>query len=99
MGWQINRAAGALDIAAHQVIRADDRGLIAVRSAGLQGGPAPVMARLARGAAMGRDGYCFRAVARFATGAPAWRPLNKVLALAVGRRESAWLKLDFYRIA
>ena len=53
--WQINRADGVLDIAAHDVIRADDGGLIEVRSDGLRHGPAPVMARLARGEAVARD--------------------------------------------
>ena len=96
--WQINRADGALDIAAHYVIRADDGGLIEVRSEGLRHGPAPVMARLVRGEAVGRDEYYFRTVVRFTTGAPAWLHLNKVLALAVGQREAALVKLDFYRI-
>lgn len=96
--WQINRADGVLEIAAHYVIRADDGGLIEVRSDGLRHGPPEVMQRLARGDAVGRDEYFFRTVVRFSTGAPAWLHLNKVMALAVGQREARTVLLDFYRI-
>ena len=47
--WQWQRSDGVLEIAAHYVIRADDGGLIEVRSDGLRHGPAEVMQRLARG--------------------------------------------------
>jgi len=97
--WQINRADGALEIAAHYVIRADDGALIEVRSEGLRHGPAEVMARLARGDQVGRDEYYFRTAVRFTTGAPQWLHLNKLLAIAVGQREAALVKLDFYRLA
>ena len=96
--WQIQRADGVLEIAAHYVIRADDGALIEVRSDGLRHGPAAVMAHLARGEAVPRDAYFFRTVVRFCTGAPQWLHLNKVLALAVGQREAARVTLDFYRI-
>jgi len=97
--WQINRADGALEIAAHYVIRADDGALIEVRSDGVRHGPAPVMARLARGEVVGRDEYYFRTAVRFTTGAPQWAHLNGVLAIAVGQREASVVKLDFYRVA
>lgn len=96
--WQVNRADGALDIAAHYVIRTDDGALIEVQSDGMRHGPPAVMARLARGEAVGRDEYFFRTVMRFQTGAPAWLHLNKVLALAVGQREARAVLLDVYRI-
>lgn len=97
--WQVNRADGVLDIAAHYVIRADDGALIEVRSEGLRHGPAEVMAQLARGEAVPRDAYYFRTVVRFTTGAPQWAHLNKLLAIAVGQREASVVKLDFYRLA
>jgi hypothetical protein len=96
--WQIARADGTLDIAAHYVIRADDGSLIEVQSDGLRHGPAEVMARLARGQTVGRDEYFFRTIVRFTTGAPAWLHLNRTLAVAVGQREATQVKLDFYRI-
>jgi len=96
--WQVNRADGALDIAAHYVIRAHDSGLIEVQSDGLRHGPPEVLARLARGETVAPDEYFFRTVLRFTTGAPAWLHLNKVLALAVGQREASVVLLDVYRI-
>jgi Protein of unknown function (DUF3237) len=96
--WQINRADGVLDIAAHYVIRADDGGLIEVQSDGMRHGPPEVMARLARGDAVARDEYFFRTLMRFQTGAPQWLHLNKVMALAVGQRQAKLVVLDVYRI-
>lgn len=96
--WQIGRADGALEIAAHYVIRTGDGALIEVQSDGLRHGPPEVMARLARGEAVPREAYFFRTLVRFTTGAPAWLHLNKVLAIAVGQRQSSAVILDFYRI-
>lgn len=96
--WQVSRADGALDIAAHYVIRAHDGSLIEVQSDGLRHGPPEVLARLARGEAVAREEYFFRTVMRFTTGAQAWLHLNKVLALAVGQREARAVLLDVYRI-
>lgn len=96
--WQVQRGDGALDIAAHYVIRADDGGLIEVQSDGMRHGPADVMARLARGDAVARDEYFFRTLMCFQTGAPAWLHLNKVMALAVGQRQASLVLLDVYRI-
>jgi len=56
------------------------------------------MARLARGEAVAPDEYFFRTVMRFATSHPAWRHLNKVMALGVGQREASRVLLDGYRI-
>jgi Protein of unknown function (DUF3237) len=96
--WQVNRADGALDIAAHYVIRTDDGALIEVQSDGIRHGSPQVLERLARGEAVPRDAYFFRTVVRFTTGAPQWLHLNKVLALAVGERQAGAVLLDFYRI-
>lgn len=96
--WQLQRADGVLEIAAHYVIRAEDGALIEVQSDGLRHGPAETMARLARGEAVPREAYFFRTLMRFTTGAPQWLHLNKVLALAVGAREARRVRLDVYRI-
>ena len=96
--WQVNRADGVLDIAAHYVIRAEDGALIEVQSDGMRHGPPAVMARLARAEAVSHDEYFFRTLMRFQTGAPAWTHLNKVMAIAVGQREARLVVLDVYRI-
>ena len=97
--WQINRADGVLDIAAHYVIRADDGALIEVQSTGLRHGPAEVMARLAADAPVRHDEYYFRTLVRLTTGAPQWLHLNKWLVIAVGQRDAARVRLDLYRLA
>ena len=96
--WQVARADGALEIAAHYVVRTDDGALVEIRSDGLRHGPAEVMQRLARGEPVRPDEYFFRTVIRFTTGAAAWLHLNRAIAIAVGRREAAKVVLDFYRI-
>lgn len=96
--WQLARADGALEIAAHYVIRTRDGALIEVRSEGLRHGPPEVMARLAQGESLPRDAYFFRTLMRFTTGAPAWLHLNKVMAIAVGQREARTVLLDVYRL-
>lgn len=96
--WQVNRADGVLDIAAHYVIRADDGALIEVQSDGMRHGAPAVMARLARGEPVAAGEYFFRTLMRFTTGAPQWLHLNKVMALAVGQRQASLVILDVYRI-
>ncbi|NWG74091.1 MAG: DUF3237 domain-containing protein [Rubrivivax sp.] len=96
--WQIARSDGALDIAAHYAIRTADGALVEVRSNGLRHGPPEVMARLAAGEAVAPGEYFFRTVMRFTTGHPAWLHLNKVIAIAVGRREARRVILDVYRL-
>ena len=97
--WQLGRTDGVLEIAAHYVVRTADGALIEIRSDGLRHGPAEVMRRLARGEPVRPDEYFFRTVVRFTTGAAVWLHLNKVIAVAVGRREAARVVLDFYRVA
>jgi hypothetical protein len=96
--WQLNRADGALEIAAHYVLRLDDGALVEVRSEGLRHGPPEVMERLARGEAVDSTAYFFRTFLRFTTGAPAWAHLNKVMAVARGSREAHRVLLEVYRL-
>lgn len=96
--WQWSRADGVLEIAAHYVVRTGDGALVEVRSEGLRHGPPAVIERLARGEPVAPSEYFFRTVVRLTTGAPAWAHLNKVMALAVGRRDARQVVLDFYRI-
>jgi Protein of unknown function (DUF3237) len=97
--WQVQRADGVLDIAAHYVIRTDDGALIEVQSDGMRHGPPEVMAALARGDTLPREAYYFRTRVLFTTGAPAWAHLNKVIAIACGQREARLVLLDLYRLA
>ncbi len=96
--WQVARADGVLEIAAHYVVRTEDGALVEIQSDGMRHGPPEVMARLARGEPVAPHEYFFRTRVLFQTGAAAWLHLNKVMALAVGRREARAVLLDFYRI-
>jgi hypothetical protein len=96
--WQVQRADGVLDIAAHYVIRLADGALVEVQSDGMRHGEPAVMAALGRGEVVPREAYFFRTIMRFQTGAAAWLHLNKVLALACGERQADQVVLDVYRI-
>jgi len=96
--WQVGRADGVLDIAAHYVIRTADGALVEVQSNGMRHGPPEVMARLAAGEPVPPEAYFFRTVMRFTTGHPVWQHLNKVIAIAVGQRETRRVILDVYRL-
>lgn len=96
--WQVLRADGVLEIAAHYVVRTPDGALVEVTSEGLRHGPPEVMARLAAGEAVPREAYFFRTLMRFQTGAPAWSHLNRAMALASGERRADAVLIDVYRI-
>lgn len=96
--WQFQQADGGLEIDAHYVIEALDGGLIEVRSQGVRHGPPEVMAALGRGEDVPASAYYFRTAVRFTSGAPAWQHLNRVLAVACGRRQARSVLLDFYRV-
>ena len=96
--WQTSRSDGAIEIAAHYVIRTNDGALIEVRSEGLRHGPPDVMARLAAGEAVPAGEYFFRSLMRFTTGAPGWLHLNKVMAIAAGQRQAREVVLDVFRL-
>ena len=96
--WQVQRADGVLDIAAHYVIRTDDHALVEVTSTGMRHADPEVMRQLALGQAVPRERYYFRTVMRFQTGAPQWAHLNRTIAIASGEREARRVVLDVYRL-
>lgn len=96
--WQWNRSDGALEISAHYIVQAEDGARIEVQSNGLRHGPPEVLARLARGEDVPAHEYFFRTLMRFATGAASHAHLNRVMALAVGRREARRVVLDVWQI-
>ncbi len=71
---------------------------VEIRSEGLRHGDAAVMAALARGEPVAPDQYFFRTFVRFATGAPVWAYLNRVMAVASGARSADGVVLAFHRV-
>ena len=96
--WQIIRADGATDVQARYTIETDTGGLILVSSEGLRHGPAEVLAAIARGEQVDPSLYYFRTVMRFETAAPEAEWLNRILALAKGRRDRNAVHLDVYEV-
>jgi hypothetical protein len=85
--WQVMRSDGVLDIDAHYMIRMSGGELVEIRSQGYRHAPPDIMAKMARGEAVPRDAYSFRAVIRFQTGGASFAQLNRTIAIAQGERE------------
>jgi hypothetical protein len=96
--WQIVRADGVVDLRARYTVETESGGLILVNSEGYRHGPPEVMAALARDETVDPSRYYFRAVMRFETADPAAAWLNRILALATGRRENRAVRLDVYEV-
>ena len=96
--WQIIRSDGAADIKARYTIEAEGGALILVTSEGLRHGPADVLEKVMRGEEVDPSLYYFRTVMRFETGDPALAWLNKILALARGKREARAVRLDVFEV-
>jgi hypothetical protein len=96
--WQIIRGDGVADISARYTIETDAGARILVSSEGLRHGPPAVMQRLAQGDSVDPALYYFRTVLRFETADPAVDWLNRILALARGRREARSVRLDVHEV-
>jgi hypothetical protein len=96
--WQIIRSDGAADIQARYTIESEDGSHILVTSDGLRHGPPAVMARLARGESVDPAEYYFRTVMRFETSGASAAWLNRILAVARGRREALSVRLDVFEV-
>lgn len=96
--WQIVRSDGAADIQARYTIETDAGARVLVSSDGLRHGPPAVLKSLARGDSVDPALYYFRTVMRFETADPAVDWLNRILALARGRREAQSVQLDVYEV-
>jgi hypothetical protein len=96
--WQIIRSDGAADIQARYTIESDTGARILVSSDGLRHGPPEIMAKLAQGEAVDPALYYFRTVMRFETSDPSLDWINRILALARGKREANAVRLDVYEV-
>ncbi|MET0589305.1 MAG: DUF3237 family protein [Novosphingobium sp.] len=97
MDWQLIGPEGRLEIAARYVLDLE-QGRVEVRSEGLRSGPPEVLAALARGEIPPASSYYFRTAMRFYTSSPELDRLNHILAIAVGERCPASVRLDIYPV-
>lgn len=96
--WKIVRPDGAAEIQARYTIETDGGARILVNSEGIRHGPPDVLAALARGDNVDPSLYYFRTVMRFETSDPAVDWINRILALARGKREALAVRLDVYEV-
>jgi hypothetical protein len=96
--WQIIRGDGVADVQARYVLETDEGARILVTSNGLRHGPAEVLARIARGEDVDPSLYYFRTVLRFEASEPSLDWLNRIIAIARGRRDRVAVTLDVYEI-
>ena len=96
--WQIIRNDGVADIQARYVLETDAGARILVVSDGLRHGPVEVLARIARGEDVDPSLYYFRTVLRFEASDPSLDWLNRIIAIARGRRDRLAVTLDVYEV-
>ncbi len=96
--WQIIRGDGAADISARYVIETGAGARVLVASDGLRHGPPEVLEKLARGEPVDPSLYYFRTAMRFETADQSLGWLNRILAVAHGKREARRVRLDVYEV-
>jgi hypothetical protein len=96
--WQIIRLDGVADLKARYTIETEAGARILVTSDGLRHGPPDVIARLARGEDVDPALYYFRTLMRFEAGEESVLWLNKVLAVARGKRAARAVHLDVFEV-
>ncbi len=96
--WQVIRHNGVAELEARYTLRTDDGALIYVRNHALRHGPADVMAALAAGQPVDPSSYYFRGATFFETSAERYSWLTKSIVVCTGERESAGVRLKFFKV-
>jgi hypothetical protein len=96
--WLLVRPDGATILDVRVTLETDDRQLIYMTYRGIRHGPADVMARLANGEVVDPASYYFRTTPLFETAAPKYDWLNRIVAVASGRREKSGPVYEVYEV-
>jgi len=96
--WILVRPDGATILDVRVTLETDDRQLIYMTYRGVRHGPADVMARLAKGEAVDPASYYFRTTPVFETASPKYDWLNRIVAVATGRREASGPVYEVYEV-
>jgi len=96
--WILVRPDGATILDVRLTLETDDRQLVYMTYRGVRHGPAEVMARLARGEAVDPATYYFRTTPVFETSSPKYDWLNRIVAVATGRREASGPVYEVYEV-
>jgi hypothetical protein len=84
--WIIARSDGALQLDVRLTLKTDDGQLIGMTYRGYRHGPAEVIERLNRGETVDPASYYFRTAPVFETSSEKYGWLNRIVAVATGRR-------------
>jgi hypothetical protein len=96
--WQVLRSDGTAELEARYTLRTDDGVLIYVRNHALRHGPPDVIAALAAGRPVDPASYYFRGATFFETSDARYAWLTKHIVVCAGERESAAVKLKFFKV-
>jgi hypothetical protein len=96
--WQVVRPDGTALADIRYTLQTDDGHLLYVQSSGIRHGRPEVLARLARGEAVGASEYTFRTSTRIETAAPELDWLNKGVFIGVGGRLPLGVIYDTYLV-
>ena len=96
--WQIIRYDSITEVEARYTLETDDGALIYVSNWGLRHGPKEVMERLAAGEKVDASEYYFRTTPIFETGAPRYKWLNGLVAIAAGQRLANKVIITVYEV-
>lgn len=96
--WLLMRPDGVLVLDVRLTLQTDDGALIYMSYRGLRHGPQDVMDRLNRGEKVDPSSYYFRMSPVFETASETYSWLNKILAIATGRRDSTGPTYDVYEV-
>ena len=96
--WQIIRGDGIVEVEARYTLKTHDGALIYVCNWGLRHGPEEVMKRLVSGEEVDPSEYYFRTTPIFETGAPGYKWLNGIVAIAAGERRAKEVIITVYEV-
>jgi len=96
--WLLLRPDGVLVLDVRLTLETDDAQLVYMTYRGLRHGPADVIARLNRGEAVDPASYYFRTTPVFETASTKYDWLNRVVAVATGRREPKGPVYEVYEV-
>ena len=96
--WQTVRPDGVVEIRARYLLESDAGEQIQILSEGIRHAPPGVLERIAAGETVEPDEYYFRTFIRMNTGVERLDHLNRVLAVADGRRTVDAVELTYFTI-
>jgi hypothetical protein len=96
--WILVRTDGTVVLDVRLTLETDDKHLVYMTYHGLRHGPKEVIARLNAGEAVDPSTYYFRSTPVFETASQKYDWLNRIIAVATGRREASGPIYEVYEV-